>query len=418
MRGRLVTTGTGRLNKKPTAKSSASPAPEPSEEPTAAVEFMQAPSYSPATDSEDTDETAADPSASPIRVSVPPPSAKPVRSPTPPPVVDPPTIEFLPEPVSDPVSEPVKKPLKKTPSPQPAEAPATAADERPATTTATTAVPTAAPQAGQADVGLGTSASPSSSEDTAYTGSDSEDGLSASSSSGYWGILTFLLLLGALGLAAARYLGRSAGFSYAQVPQLDDDVGLQLLPPSTSRQAGRDDAGLDDDDDAWDDIDTSDIEQHRQREQGQQEDELAKAIRLSLAESQTLVSPSPSPATPAPPPPPAQKKAPSPSAGAAASSSSVESLRKKSIDRGSSGLGLGLAGAEPLKKEKEKAKEKGSDDIFASIGIEAHPKFAPPVRLGQPTIPPPPGSSKKGPAKAAAESEQWDKELDDLIDLE
>ena len=228
----------------------------------------------------------------------------------------------------------------------------------------------------------------------AYTGSDSEDGLSASSSSGYWGILTFLLLLGALGLAAARYLGRSAGFSYAQVPQLDDDVGLQLL--STGRQAGRDDAGPDDDDDAWDDIDTSDIEQHRyvlyaslcdpeahlslscgsrQREQGQgheqQEDELAKAIRISLAESQSLVSPGgPGPATPAPlpPPPAAQKKAPSPaaapsSASAASSSSSVESLRKKSIDRGSSGLGL--AGSEPLKKDKEKAKEKGSDDIFA-----------------------------------------------------
>ena len=61
----------------------------------------------------------------------------------------------------------------------------------------------------------------------AYTGSDSE---SVSSSSGYWGILTFLLLLGALGFVAVRYLGRSACFSYAQVPQLDDDVGLQLAP--------------------------------------------------------------------------------------------------------------------------------------------------------------------------------------------
>ena len=59
--------------------------------------------------------------------------------------------------------------------------------------------------------------------------------------------------------------------------------------------------------------------------------------------------------------------------------------------------------------------------------MEAHPKFAPPVRLGQPiphALPPPPGSDKKAPAKtaaaaAAADSEQqWDKELDDLIDLE
>ena len=58
--------------------------------------------------------------------------------------------------------------------------------------------------------------------------------------------------------------------------------------------------------------------------------------------------------------------------------------------------------------------------------MEAHPKFAPPVRLGHPSphaLPPPPGSGRKVSAKAAAEdsgakAEQWDKELDDLIDLE
>ena len=98
----------------------------------------------------------------------------------------------------------------------------------------------------------------------AYTGEDSEDGLSASSSSGFWGILIFLLLLGALGLAATRYLGRSAGFSYAQVPQLDDEAGMQLLGTASTSRTARDDAAFDDDDDdAWDDIDTSDIEQHR-----------------------------------------------------------------------------------------------------------------------------------------------------------